>query len=90
MYCRDIVVGDLVCIRSWNMEDVKTGWISVPSDFGIVLEIIEVEHDYFFIDKKIRCYDYVIYWIVKQKIETLPDVIIERYSDWIGRRDERI
>ena len=87
MYCRDIFMGDLVCIKSWNVDDAETGWISVPNDFGIVLEIIEVIQDWVFIDQKIRCYDYVIYWVIKQKIETLPDLIVERYTDWLRRKD---
>ena len=89
MYCRDIVVGDLVCIKSWNMDSDDTGWISIPTDYGIVLEVIEIEHDYVFIEQKIRCYDYVIYWLVKQRKETLPDIIIERFSDWLRRTNEK-
>ena len=85
MYCSDLLTGDLVCIKSWNMESLDAGWISVPTDFGIIIEVIEVEHDYVFIDHKIRCFDYVIYWNAAEKIETLPDIIIEKYSDWLRR-----
>ena len=85
MYCSDIVLGDLVCIKSWNMDDDDAGWISMPTDYGIVLEVIEIEHDYVFVDHKIRCFDYVIYWYVKQRVETLPDIIIEKFSDWLRR-----
>ena len=52
----------------------------MPSDYGIVLEVIEIEHDYVFIDQKIRCYNYVIYWFINQTTETLPDIIIEKFS----------
>ena len=88
MYCSEIIAGDLVCVKSWNMDEIDGGWISIPSDYGIVLEVIEIEHDYYFTDKKIRCYDYVIYWSEKEKTETLPDIIIEKLSDWIRRTDE--
>ena len=89
MYCSDIVLGDLVCVRSWNTDRDNFGWISVPSNYGIVLEVIEVEHDYVFINQRIRCYNYVIYWVVDQKIETLPDIIVEKFSNWQRRKNER-
>ena len=41
--------------------------------------------DYVFIDHKIRCFDYVIYWSEAEKIETVPDLIVERFIDWIRR-----
>jgi len=83
------MIGDLVCLKSWNLESRDCGWISIPSDFGIILEVIEVEHDYVFIDHKIRCYDYVVYWFAKEQTETLPDVIVEKFSDWVRRQDEK-
>ena len=61
----------------------------MPSDYGIVLEVIEIEHDYVFIDQKIRCYNYVIYWLINQTTETLPDIIIEKFSDWTRRVNEK-
>jgi hypothetical protein len=83
------MVGDLVCVKSWNMDSADGGWISIPADFGIIIEIVEVEHHYVFIDKKIRCYDYIIYWAKEEKVETLPDIIIEKFSDWTRRQNER-
>jgi len=64
------------------MDDQGSGWISLPSDFGIVVEIIEVEHNFVFIDHKIRCFDYVVYWITEGKLEILPDIIVEKFSNW--------
>ena len=89
MYCSDILTGDLVCIKSWNSDDDETGWLSMPNDYGIVLEIIEIEHDYYFVDHKIRCFDYVVYWFASEKTETLPDIIIEKFSDWFRRTYEK-
>ena len=82
-YCSDIVIGDLVCVKSWCTEDSESGWISVPNDFGIIIGIIEVEYEFVFIDHKNRCYDYVVYWIASQKIETLPDIVLGKYADWL-------
>lgn len=89
MYCADFGIGDLVCIRSWSDEGDDCGWISIPSDFGIIIEVIEIEHDYVFINHKIRCYDYKIYWIAKEQIDTIPDLAVEKYSDWLRRKDEK-
>ena len=89
MYCSEIIIGDLVCLKSWSVEDLEAGWVSLPSDYGIVIEIIEVEHQYVFIDQKIRCYDYVIYWLVHGTIETLPDIVIDKFSNWQRRNNER-
>ena len=55
---------------------------------GIVLEIIEIEQEFSFYDSKIRCYDYVIYWTTTGTIEQIPDIIIERYTDWERRMNE--
>ena len=54
----------------------------------VILDVIEIEHDYFFVDHKIRCYDYVIYWADTQKTETLPDIVIEKYEDWLRGLNE--
>jgi len=89
VYCSDIIIGDLVCLKSWNFSEDDAGWISIPSDYGIVIEIIEIEHEYIFIDQKIRCYDYVIYWSVNRTTETLPDVVIDKFSNWLRRDNER-
>tara|TARA_E500000305_G_C3955830_1_gene204511 strand:- start:614 stop:772 length:159 start_codon:yes stop_codon:yes gene_type:complete len=48
---------------------------------GIIIEIIEIESEFVFVDHKTRCYDYVIYWFGSQKIETLPDIIIEEFYE---------
>ena len=87
MYCSDLLVGDLVCIKSWNVDSNGEGWFSIDVDVGTIIEVIEIEHDYIFIDHKIRCFDYVVYWTRAQKIETLPDLIVERFTDWIRRID---
>ena len=81
-------MGDLVCIKSWNVDDAGEGWYCDPTDYGIVIEIIEIEHDYVFIDKKIRCFDYRIYWMMDDRVETLPDIIIQKYSDYRRMIDE--
>ena len=89
MYCSDLLVGDLVCVKCWNTDDLDSGWISPPSDFGVIIEVIEVDYEFVFIERKTRCYDYVIYWIVKEQKETLPDIIIEKYTDLLRRENER-
>ena len=83
------MVGDLVCVRSWNTDESTGGWISLPSEFGIVIDVIEVEYEFVLIDRKSRCYDYVIYWIPSQETETIPDIILEKYSDWVRRVNEK-
>jgi hypothetical protein len=88
LYCSDIMMGDLVCVKSWSSDD-DAGWVSLPSDYGIILEVIEVEHNFVFIDRKIRCYDYKVYWLIKGEVETLPDIIVEKFSDWLGRANEK-
>ena len=85
-YCNDIVVGELVCVKSWKYDDKDAGWETHPSDFGIVIEVIDVSYEFVFIDHKTRCFDYVIYWIEKGTIDTLPDIVIERFSDWQERQ----
>ena len=87
-YCNDILVGDLVCIKSHNVDDYGTGWIMANAETGIVLEIIEIEQEFFFYDHKIRCYDYVIYWTRTGTIEQIPDIIVERFADRERRIDE--
>tara|TARA_R100000152_G_C6735621_1_gene159828 strand:+ start:232 stop:501 length:270 start_codon:yes stop_codon:yes gene_type:complete len=87
-YCSDIIVGDLVCIKSHNIDDYGNGWLMADVDTGIVLEIVEIEQEFFFYDNKIRCYDYVIYWTKTGTIEQIPDIIIERYTDWERRMNE--
>ena len=87
-YCSDIVLGDLVCVKTWNLEDQKHGWVSPPSDFGIVIEIINVSFEFIFIDYKTRCFDYVVYWFSKEITETLPDIVVEKFSDWEAKQNE--
>ncbi len=57
---------------------------------GIILDIVEVESEFFLYDYKTRCYDYVIYWISTEKVETLPDIIIEKFSEAQRRISERL
>ena len=78
-YCDDIIIGDLVCVVSHNLDDLH-GWISYDVETGIVISIIEVEHEFYLYDYKTRCYDYVIYWTNTQKIETVPDLLVQKYS----------
>ena len=89
MFCTEINIGDLVCIKSWDMTDSESGWISPPADYGIVIEIIEIKDDFIIWDGQTRCYDFIVYWAVKGNSETLPDIIIEKFSDWIRRENER-
>ncbi len=89
-YCDDIVIGDLVCIKSHNLDDRNSGWMLNVVDTGIVLEIIEVEHEFYLYDYKMRCYDYIIYWTDTGTIETIPDIIIEKYETWKRRTNERL
>ena len=81
-YCSDIVVGDLVCIRSHNVDDYGTGWLLSDVETGIVLEVIEIDQEFQFYHHKIRCFDYVIFWTRTGTIEQTPDIIVEKYSDW--------
>ena len=57
---------------------------------GIVIEIIEIEQDFFLYNYKARCYDYLIYWTDTGKIESIPDLIIERFSEWQRRMNEGV
>ena len=84
-YCNDIVLGDLVCIKSHNVDDFGNGWLMADVDTGIVIEIIEIEQEFYFYNQKIRCYDYIIYWTRTGTIEQIPDIIVEKYSDWERR-----
>ena len=88
-YCYDIIVGDLVCLKSRNADQTLTGWLSIELDSGIVLEIIEIDHQFEFFNYKIRCYDYVIYWCKTEIIETIPDILLEKYTDWLRRINAR-
>ena len=87
MYCcdEDCLIGDLVCLKTYNQED---GWFSIGLDVGVVIEVIPVDVDYMMFDKKLRCYDYVIYWAETGIVETIPDLLIERYEEHIRRLDE--
>lgn len=87
-YCNDIEIGDLVCIKSHNVDDYGNGWISTDIDVGIVLEVIEIRQEFYFYDHKIRCYDYVIFWSESGTTEQIPDIIVEKYSDWERRLNE--
>ena len=88
-YCKDIFVGDLVCVKLHNMDDLDTGWVAANVDTGIVLDIIEITQEFVFYDKNIRCYDYIIYWNDTGIVEQIPDIIIEKYTEWKRRIDER-
>ncbi len=68
-----------MCIKS--RFDSQAGWRSFDVEAGIIIEIIEIESEFVFVDHKTRCYDYVIYWFGSQKIETLPDIIIEEFYE---------
>ena len=87
-YCSDIFIGDLVCIKSHNMDDSESGWTMADVDTGIVLEVIEIEQEFYFWDKKIRCFDFLIYWTKTGTIEQIPDIIVERYSERQRRMNE--
>ena len=84
-YCCDFIIGDLVCLKSHNNERPTFGWISLDLDSGIVLDIIEVEHPFELYDYRARCYDYVVYWCKTGTIETIPDVLLVKYTDWLRR-----
>ncbi len=86
-YCNDIAIGDLVCIKSHNL-DATGGWMAYEVNTGIVIGIIEIEIDFYIYDSKTRCYDYVIYWTNSEKIETIPDLIVEKFSEWEERFGE--
>jgi len=87
-YCSDIFVGDLVCVKSHNVDDYGNGWMAADVDTGIVLEVIEIDQEFYFWDKTIRCYDFIIYWTRTGTIEQIPDIIIEKYSEWKRRINE--
>ncbi len=70
------------------MDDYGNGWVASDVDTGIVLEIIEVKQEFYFWDKTIRCYDFKIYWTRTGTIEQIPDIIVEKYSDWQRRINE--
>lgn len=88
VYCSEVIIGDLVCIKTWHTEG-DAGWISKPTDFGIVIEIITVNDQFVLYGHKNRCYDYKIYWLVAEFAEILPDIVVEKYSDWERRFYER-
>ncbi len=87
-YCNDILVGDLVCVKSQNFDDYGSGWLMSVVNTGIVIGIIEIEHEFYLYDYKSRFYDYIIYWTETERIETMPDVIIEKFSEWQRRVNE--
>ena len=89
-YCKDILVGDLVCIRSHNVDDFGNGWEMANVDTGVVLEVVEIEHEFFIYNETVRCFDYVIYWTKTGTIEQIPDIIIEKFSDWERRKNGRL
>jgi hypothetical protein len=77
-YCAEFCIGDLVCIKSHFKS--PTGWRSRSTEPGIIIEVIEIKNEFIFVDHKTRCYDYVIYWFGTQKLETLPDIIVEEFD----------
>jgi hypothetical protein len=50
--------------------------------------VIEIRQEFYFYDHKIRCYDYVIFWSESGTTEQIPDIIVEKYSDWERRLNE--
>ena len=72
-------VGQLVEYRTWY--EGKGSWISIDNLVGVVLEIIQISE----IPKnvfKARCgviYDVKVYWIESEKIETVPDILLNEY-----------
>tara|TARA_R110000824_G_scaffold94768_1_gene228420 strand:+ start:3775 stop:4053 length:279 start_codon:yes stop_codon:yes gene_type:complete len=78
-YCaEDCFVGDLIYLKT-GYEGLH-GWVSAGPDVGIILEIIKLERNFAFYDKKLRCYDYVVCWAMTGIIEQIADILIERYD----------
>ena len=87
-FCTDEYnVGDLVCIKSYS--ESTEGWIQLDAEPGIVLEVIKIDDKFALYHKKFRCADLVVYWIEKQCIQTMPDFLMEKYSEWLGRIYEK-
>lgn len=73
----DFVVGQLVEYRAWY--DGDGAWVSVEYSVGIVLEVISITED---MEKNSGCielYDVKVYWITKNEIETVPDLLLTDY-----------
>ena len=79
----DYFVGDLVCMKSHYGG--SAGWYQIDVDIGIVLEVIEIEETFIYYDKKFRCYDLVVYWSHRNTIDTVPDILVEHYSEFVRR-----
>ena len=83
-YCdEDFFIGDLVCMKSYNTDD--SGWYQIDVDFGIIMEVIEVGETFECYDKRFRCYDLVVFWCRTDKTNTVPDIMIEHYSEFVRR-----
>ena len=86
-YCdEDYLIGDLVCLKSHYGG--SHGWLAIDLDVGVILEVIELEATFVFYDKKFRCYDFVIYWTLTGQTETIPDILVEKYDEFLRRLDE--
>ena len=88
-YCYDLFIGDLVCIKSRSGEDSSSGWIATDADPGTILEVIEIDHPFELFNYKARCYDYVVYWSKAEKTEVIPDILLEKYTEWLRRLNEK-
>ena len=87
-YCEDdFFIGSLVCLKSYNTGN--SGWFQLDVDVGIVLEVIEIDEYFEYYDKRFRCYDLVIFWCGENKIDTVPDIMIEHYDDHVRRINEK-
>ncbi len=83
----DFFIGDLVCTKSHFGG--STGWYQIDVDIGIVLEVIEIEKTFVYYDKRFRCYDLVVFWCKTGKVDTVPDVLLEHYEDYVRRLHEK-
>ena len=87
-YCKDNYrIGDLVCLKTHYTGE--GGWFCLDAGVGIVLEIIQVDKGFIYHDKQFRCYDYIVFWCESGERETLPDLLIEKYDDFLRRLSGR-
>jgi hypothetical protein len=70
-------------MKSYNTDD--SGWYQIDVDFGIIMEVIEVGETFEYYDKRFRCYDLVVFWCRTDKTNTVPDIMIEHYSEFVRR-----
>ena len=77
-------VGDLVVYKSWY--EGNTGWISTYDNYGIVLEVIEIDSVIKTIvmkDDDDILYDIKVYWFASGQTEILPDLLIDHYKNML-------